>query len=74
MKLFGFLERSAMLKDAITLFAPVVKIIPIKKDEKVGYDFAYKAPSDGYITLYLSDMDKDGEFLIQVLLSVIINI
>ncbi len=49
LKLFGFLERSAMLKDAITLFAPVVKIIPIKKDEKVGYDFTYKAPSDGYI-------------------------
>lgn len=49
MKLYGFLERSAMFKDAVSLYSPIVKIIPVKKGEKVGYDFLFTAPSDGYV-------------------------
>lgn len=49
MKLYGFLERSSMLKDAINLTAPIIKVIPVKKGEKVGYDLSYTVPEDGYI-------------------------
>ncbi len=49
MKLYGFLERSAMLKNAVEVFSPIVFKQKVQKGENVGYDFIYKAKEDGYL-------------------------
>lgn len=49
LKLYGFSERSAMLKNALDLYCPVVCNYKIKRNEKVGYDFMFTAPEDGYL-------------------------
>ena len=51
LKLYGISERCSFLHYAIKLTCPILTIKEIKKYEKVGYDYNFESPKDGYLII-----------------------
>ena len=52
--LYGINHRYEVLKETkpvLTLYSYIDKCTPIKKKEKIGYSYMYKAPEDGFVVL-----------------------